>query len=79
MTKEFYREIVSPDDPEIVSRAKNMVTELTQVIKDQEMELRVSTIEALRGYLLRVANENNGMIPVDTMNGIIDDVLAADK
>lgn len=79
MNKEIYREIVDPDDPEIMIRAKNLVIELTQSVKDYEIELRVVGIEAIRGYLQRVAGENNGMIPVEVMNGIIDDALAGDK
>lgn len=79
MSAEIYREIVYVDDPEIITLARRLVIELTQEIKDQEIEQRVLTVEAIRGYLQIVADKNDGMIPVDVMNGIFDDSLAGIK
>ena len=79
MEQDLYREVAYYDDPEIKSRAMEMVLDLTQKIMDAERERRIITMEALRGYLVTAAEANGGLIPVEVMHGVIDDVLAARK
>lgn len=75
----MYREVVYNDDPEIKQRATELVLDLAQKIMDAERERRIITMEALRRYLATAAEANGGLIPVDVMHGVIDEVLAARK
>lgn len=79
MEQYVYREVVYNNDPEIKQRATELVLDLTQKIMDAERERRIITMEALRGYLATAAEANGGLIPVEVMHGVIDDVLAARK
>ena len=79
MEQDTYREVVYNNDPEIKQRAMELVLDLTQKIMDEERQRRIVTMEALRGYLATAAKANGGLIPVEVMHGVIDDVLAARK
>ncbi len=79
MEDNIFREEVFINDPEIQKHAADLVVEVVQKIKDQERVLRGMTFRALREYLVEVADEHDGSIPVQDMHRIFDAVLRGDK